>query len=115
MSASTQSLILLELPEADEAKLNKLLYEVALFNFSQFLIRDFELQKMPVWQEGCALRITGFESLDETAWYLGLVAKNEDLSRFIGKEKITSLCITDENYQLIPKLGLEEYKSFINQ
>ena len=112
---NTQSLILLELPEADEAKLNKLLYEVALFNFSQFLIRDFELQKMPVWQEGCALRISGFESLDETAWYLGLVAKNEDLSRFIQKEKITSLCITDENYQLIPKLGLEEYKSFINQ
>ena len=112
---NTQSLILLELPEADEAKLNKLLYEVALFNFSQFLIRDFELQKMPVWQEGCALRISGFESLDETTWYLGLVAKNEDLSRFIQKEKITSLCITDENYQLIPKLGLEEYKSFINQ
>ena len=112
---NTQSLILLELPEADEAKLNKLLYEVALFNFSQFLIRDFELQKMPVWQEGCALRISGFESLDETTWYLGLVAKNEDLSRFIQKEKITSLCITDENYQLIPKLGLEEYKTFINQ
>lgn len=113
---NTQSLILLALPEADETKLNKLLYEVALFNFSQFLIRDFDLQKMPVWADGCALRISGFESLDETTWYLSLVAKNEDLSRFIGKEHITSLCITEENYQLIPsKLSLEDYNIFINQ
>ncbi len=113
---NTQSLILFELPDADETKLNKLLYEVALFNFSQFLIRDFDLQKMPVWADGCALRISGFESLDETAWYLGLVDKNEDLSRLIGKEHITTLCITEENYQLIPgKLSIEDYKTFINK
>lgn len=113
---NTQSLILFELPDADETKLNKLLYEVALFNFSQFLIRDFDLQKMPVWADGCALRISGFESLDETAWYLGLVDKNEDLSRLIGKEHITTLCITEENYQLIPgKLSIEDYKIFINK
>lgn len=113
---NTQSLILFELPDVDETKLNKLLYEVALFNFSQFLIRDFDLQKMPVWADGCALRISGFESLDETAWYLGLVDKNEDLSRLIGKEHITTLCITEENYQLIPgKLSIEDYKTFINK
>ena len=112
---NTQSLILLALPEADETKLNKLLYEVALFNFSQFLIRDFDLQKMPVWADGCALRISGFESLDETTWYLSLVAKNEELSRFMSKEHVTSLCITEENYQLIPsKLSLEDYNIFIN-
>ena len=112
---NTQSLILLALPETDESILNKLLYEVALFNFSQFLIRDFELQKMPVWANGCALRISGFESLDETEWYLGLVAKNEELSRFIHEQNITPLCITEENYQLIPsKLSLEDYNIFIN-
>ena len=45
---NTRSLIILAIPDADETTLNKLLYEVALFNFSQFLIRDFDLQKMPV-------------------------------------------------------------------
>ncbi|MBR2266199.1 MAG: hypothetical protein IJ882_05950, partial [Paludibacteraceae bacterium] len=113
---NTRSLIILAIPDADETKLNKLLYEVALFNFSQFLIRDFDLQKMPVWLDGSALRISGFESLDETEWYLGLVAKNEDLSRFMRENKITSLCITEENYQLIPgKLSIEDYNTFINQ
>ena len=113
---NTRSLIILAIPDADETKLNKLLYEVALFNFSQFLIRDFDLQKMPVWLDGSALRISGFESLDETEWYLGLVAKNEDLSRFMRENKITPLCITEENYQLIPgKLSIEDYNTFINQ
>ena len=113
---NTRSLIILAISDADETKLNKLLYEVALFNFSQFLIRDFDLQKMPVWLDGSALRISGFESLDETEWYLGLVAKNEDLSRFMRENKITPLCITEENYQLIPgKLSIEDYNTFINQ
>ncbi len=113
---NSRSLIILALPEADEKKLNSLQYEVALFNFSQFLIRDFDLQKMPVWLDGCALRISGFESLDETEWYLGLVAKNPELNSFITKEHVTSLTITEENYQLIPKqLSIDDYIQFINQ
>lgn len=113
---NVRSVILLALPETDESLLNKLLYEVALFNFSQFLIRDFELQKLPVWSDGCALRISGFESLDETEWYLNLVARNEELNNFIKSNKITSLGITEDNYQLIPsKLSLDDYNQFINQ
>ena len=115
-SRNDGSLILLALPEADETKLNKLLYEVALFNFSQFLIRDFDLQKMPVWLDGCALRISGFENLDETEWYLGLVAKNAELSHFIRDNMITSLCITEDNYRLIPsKLSVDDYLNFIKK
>ena len=110
------SYIILALPEPDETKLNQLLYEVALFNFSQFLIRDFDLQKMPVWLDGSALRISSFEKLDETEWYLGLVAKNEELSRFLHENKVTTLCITEDNYQLIPdKLTINDYLEFINQ
>lgn len=70
------SVVLLVLSQADEQALNDLLYEVALFNFSQFLIRDFDLQKMPVFGEGCALRISGFADLDEAEWWVGLVQKD---------------------------------------
>jgi hypothetical protein len=47
-----------------------------LFNFSQFLIRDFELQKMPILGEGCALRVSGFADMDEADWWIGLVRKD---------------------------------------
>ena len=85
------SLVLLILPKADEEALNELLYEVALFNFSQFLIRDFDLQKMPVFQEGCALRVSGFADLDEADWWIDLVKKNSDMQLVLAGVTIQAL------------------------
>ncbi|MBO4665746.1 MAG: tetratricopeptide repeat protein [Paludibacteraceae bacterium] len=111
---NTASLILLCLPDANEPNLNKLLYEVALFNFSQFLIRDFDLQKMPVWEEGCALRISGFENLGETEWYIGLTQKNTDLQAVLRELQVRELRITEDNYKLIPgTFSVEEYEKFL--
>ena len=73
------SVVLLRMKQSDEQALNELLYEVALFNFSQFLIRDFELQKMPILGEGCALRVSGFADMDEADWWIGLVRKDEHM------------------------------------
>ena len=73
------SVALLILPKADDEALNELLYEVALFNFSQFLIRDFDLQKLPVFGEGCALRVSGFADLDEAEWWVALIEKNAEM------------------------------------
>lgn len=70
------SVVLLRMAKADEEALNELQFEVAVFNFSQFLIRDFELQKMPVLGEGCALRVSGFADLDEADWWIGLVRQD---------------------------------------
>lgn len=111
---NTASLILLCLPDANESNLNKLLYEVALFNFSQFLVRDFDLQKMPVWKDGCALRISGFENFGETEWYIGLTQKNPDLQAIFKDLQVRELRITEDNYQLIPNTFSEEdYEEFL--
>ncbi len=113
---NTASVILFLLPEADEAKLNKLLYEVALFNFSQFLIRDFELQKLPVYLDGCALRISGFEKFDETDWYMGLVNNNDNLRLLLTELQVIPVCITEENLKLVPKpFSLDEYRIFMQK
>jgi len=63
------------------------LYQVALFNFSQFLIRDFDLQKMPVLGEGCAVRISGFADMDEAEWWISLTKNDADLqAALVGVE-----------------------------
>jgi len=81
------SVVLLRLPQMDEEALNQLLYQVALFNFSQFLIRDFDLQKMPVLGEGCAVRVSGFQNMDEADWWIRLVRKDADMqAALIGVE-----------------------------
>jgi len=110
------SVVLLILPSEDEAVLNQLLYEVALFNFSQFMIKDFDLQKLPVWGTTCALRVSGLESLDEAEWYEGLMMKNEALLQFLNAHQIKTLPITEDNLSLVPtKYSVEEYQSFISK
>ena len=93
------SVVLLIMQTADEEALNNLLYEVALFNFSQFLIRDFDLQKMPVWGEGCALRISGFADLDEAEWWIGLIQKNAEMEPVLTGIQIKA--VTEVNLPLL--------------
>ena len=95
------SVVLLILPTADEQALNELLYEVALFNFSQFLIRDFDLQKLPVWGEGCALRISGFADLDEADWYVDLISRNEEMQIILQPVQIRA--VAEVNIPLLLK------------
>jgi len=95
------SVVLLILPTADEEALNELLYEVALFNFSQFLIRDFDLQKMPVWGEGCALRVSGFADMDEAEWWLGLIEKDAEMQAVL--QGIETKAVAEVNLPLLGK------------
>ena len=93
------SVVLLILPTAEEEPLNELLYEVALFNFSQFLIRDFDLQKMPVFGEGSALRISGFTDMDEAEWWIDLVQKNDEMKPILQGIQIKA--VTEVNLPLL--------------
>lgn len=86
----------------NEEKLHQLLYEVALYNFTQFLIKDFDLFMMPLLTPAtCALQIAGFESMDEAEWYMGLIEANADLSAVLRDMKVQTLPITETNYKLI--------------
>ena len=93
------SVVVLVLPTADEQALNDLLYEVALFNFSQFLIRDFDLQKMPVWGETAALRISGFADMDEAEWWMDLIRKNAEMQPVLQGIQIKA--VTEVNLPLV--------------
>ena len=93
------SVVVLILPQASEEALNELLYEVALFNFSQFLIRDFDLQKMPVWGETCALRVSGFADMDEAEWWMDLLRKNTDMQTILQGIQIKA--VTEVNLPLL--------------
>ena len=93
------SVVLLRLPKSDDLALNNLQYEVALFNFSQFLIRDFDLQKMPVLGTGCALRISGFHDMDEAEWWIGLVKQNSDMQAALAG--VECLPVAEVNVPLV--------------
>ena len=96
------SVVLLLLAKNDDQALNDLLYEVAVFNFSQFLIRDFDLQKMPAFGEGCALRVSGFKDLDEAEWWIGLLKQNAEMQPILQEIQIKA--VTEVNLPLLNTL-----------
>ncbi len=104
------SFVVLVLPR-DEQKLNTLMYEIALYNFSQFMIKDFDLKQIPMFDvSDCALQIAGFESLDDAFWYKNMLTKNVELMQILNENNVQSICITQTNYDLIGKhFTLEEY------
>lgn len=108
----TASCILLAISERDEKILNELLYEVALFNFSQFMIRDFDMHKLEMFANGSALQIVGFESLDETGWYVSLLANNTNIEQVLQRLQVKIVQVTMDNYPLINILGLDAYEEF---
>jgi len=101
----------------DEQALNNLLYEVALYNFSQFLIKDFDLRKVPIFTlTNSALEVAGFDSLDEAEWYISLVKDNADLNALLQQLQAIIVPITAPNLELLNHpFTLEEYLNFIQQ
>ncbi len=95
------SYVMITIPTEDETVLNKMLYETALFNFSQFLIRDFDIQILPAYAGGCALRISVFENLPEADWYISLAKKNESFMKAIVAQGAKFISVTEENYSLL--------------
>jgi hypothetical protein len=64
----------------DETTLNNLLYNVALFNFTHFMIKDFDLRtNLHFSSTLSALEVSGFDSPDEVEWYKGLLLADPDL------------------------------------
>ena len=98
----------------DETGLNNLLYEVALFNFSRFLIKDFELTTLPVYAGASALRIGGLENMDEAEWYSTMLDQSAELERLCQEMNIKRIIITDTNYKLIGAgKTITDYETFI--
>ncbi len=55
------------------------------------------MQKMPVLGTGCALRVSGFDSMDEAEWWIGLVAQNVNLTQLLQEMHVELIPLTEQN------------------
>lgn len=69
-----KNIVMLTLTRGGDA--NTILYQMALFNFSQFMIRDFDLSASEK-----QVIVSGFESQEDVRWYIGLIEKDASLSQ----------------------------------
>lgn len=102
-TSNTPALVVLIIQQ-DEKQLNQLLYDIALFNFSQFMIKDFDLKQVLNFSNTqSAIIISGFDKMEEAQWYIDLLNKNPETYQQITNNNIQIVKITTTNYELIGK------------
>ncbi|MCR4957352.1 MAG: tetratricopeptide repeat protein [Prevotella sp.] len=92
---------------------NQLLYEMARFNFSNFLVRNFDLQIERM--EGYSrMLISGFLNFDEALQYARQLTASEEMSTMM--HHCRSLVISEHNLTLIgSRYSFHDYDEFYEQ
>ena len=111
---NTPAMLLLVINQ-DEQQLNQLLYDIALFNFSQFMIKDFDLkQEFLFAKDQSAVIVSGFEKLDEAEWYHNLLTKNAEISQKLVANNAQVISITQTNFEILNQhFTLADYLEWI--
>lgn len=94
--------------------LHILQYNVASFNFSRFMIKDFDLviNRLDTIQN--AVSVTGFESYDDASWYLNSSNSDTTLLKLYDEFKIRKIIISEENFGLLKNtFTLGDYLTFL--
>lgn len=89
---------------------DQLLFEVARYNFTSFMIRNFELEISDLGDISM-LAVKGFLSYDEVHTYVQKLYSDRHMAQVL--EGIRSMLILEENLKLIgTKFSFEDYRTF---
>lgn len=93
----------------DSVSANQLLYDVARFNFSSFVVRDFDLEQMSFGNVGLLI-VKGFDNLRQLEHYRTVMEK----SPFRIPDGVRPVMISKANFELLLREGrsFEEYFRF---
>ncbi len=93
----------------DSVNANQLLYDVARFNFSSFVVKDFDLEQMAFSNVGLLI-VKGFSNMKELEHYRNVMARS-DLQL---PEGVRPIMISKANFDLLLREGrsFEEYFRF---
>jgi tetratricopeptide (TPR) repeat protein len=106
---------LMLISKSDKKSYNQLQYQIASFNFSKFMIKDFDLSIGKIDTVRTALHITNLESYEEAKWYENTVSKDSTLAATFREMKIDKVIISEDNFKLLKQnLSLNEYFEFIS-
>ncbi len=94
--------------QADKVDQNRLLFEVATYNFTKFLVKDYDLKIRPG-----LVSVSGMDNLDEALWYQKGVKESDGIMKLLEGTDYTLLVISEENSRLIGRgYTLDQYKDF---
>lgn len=98
---------------ATEESLYELQFQLAVYNFSRFLLKDFDLNISKIGGSGNALSVYNFENYEEAEWYLKSIEEAPEINALMSTLKISPVIISDNNFALIGSgLTFEDYLIF---
>ncbi|MCQ2193443.1 MAG: tetratricopeptide repeat protein [Paludibacteraceae bacterium] len=98
--------------ETDTAKVNsyRLQYMAAMYNFTKFLVKDFDLSV-----RNGVLTVSGLDDLEEALWYSNGIFEDDGIRGLLNGTEYKHYIISVENNDLIGlKYSMEEYDQFYN-
>ncbi len=102
---------LLLIPRNENVNLNSLLYDLAAFNFTKFMVKEYDLNKRTLG--GVTYISVGTESFEETEWYERTMLAEPTLQGRITLDQVDRIIISEENLKLIEQgKTWEEYKEW---
>jgi tetratricopeptide (TPR) repeat protein len=100
MTDNGRVLLLMDIP-SDTINVNELIYKMAAFNFTHFVLHDFDLQPYRLGVQQHALIISDFNSFDDAYYYLQRLDEDSTLTAYLSKENVHLWIITDDNWKKI--------------
>ncbi len=103
---------LLMLTKANDKEINRLQYNLAIFNFSKFLIKNFGFEKNKIKGKN-SLSVTNLSSYQEAIWYHNTLMEDSSLVVLFDALKIRPIAISENNYEKIQsRFTLDDYLVF---
>lgn len=104
----------LMIPTKDVDK-DQLLYDIARFNFTKFLIKDFDLTWAQMNSDTAFLVVNGFNGIDEGLWYQRTFMLDDGIFKILSQLDFQRYVITDRNFRaLLTSLRFKQYLKFYN-
>ena len=113
-TADKQTPFVLLLKPSDQSSVNQLLFDLAAYNFSKFLIKDFDLAIRTIEGEKMIV-ISNFENYNEVLWYDKLLTTEPALTESVMAKIASRIYISNDNLALVTLLSLKEYNQFFKQ
>lgn len=113
-TADKQTPFVLLLKPSDQSSVNQLLFDLAAYNFSKFLIKDFDLAIRTIEGEKM-VAISNFENYNEVLWYDKLLTTEPALTESVMAKIASRIYISNDNLALVTLLSLKEYHQFFKQ
>ncbi len=99
--------------QPDSVNGNQLLFEMAKFNFTTYLVRNFDISVEEA--DGvCRMAVKGFRSYDEAVIYAHDVLSQTQITRLLGKSR--AIVISEQNLALLgTQFTYDEYAQYYNK